>query len=362
MATAAKATKGATAVPDSNPQPPKQWRSVTVFPLNLSADDVKAIIDKFQDESKPDPLVSKQMRTWALEWIPDDDDENDSAVYQNEEDDPLEKSSETTGLENAADEDARESHEDALATGDGNHRSPVIPLEDDRDAAAPTQYVVSGKLVWRGEHVAVTLNSRCTWSDGPSPHLDYTCRVVSAQLHDGVRPGFADRLRRDAYVGPLLALAPDSSSSSPLLLLCEAHIRPGRERYRTDPDAAEGIRRALWSASATTVASGSSVGDDGGAAVLDVFDFLLQCVPLLPVPPSPNSAVTTTTTTTTPLAERAQLRLLEDAMCDACEREGDEALVEDLSLHRRSPGGDRSEDEQATSSSRHPHGKRAKHR
>jgi hypothetical protein len=36
--------------------------------------------------------------------------------------------------------------------------------------------------------------------------------------------------------------------------------------------------------------------------------------------------------TTTALADRARLRLLEDAMCDACEQQGEEDMVQDLDI------------------------------
>jgi hypothetical protein len=85
------------------------------------------------------------------------------------------------------------------------------------------------------------------------------------------------------------------------------------ERVHTDGTVAEAIRRCVWSTN---------------HEMMDIFDLLLQ-LPWLP---------TTTTTTTrnssthdntdqaavTLLANRLQLRLLEDAMVDACEHDDDE--------------------------------------
>jgi len=45
-----------------------------------------------------------------------------------------------------------------------------------------------------------------------------------------------------------------------------------------------------------------------------------------------DSGGTTTTTTISILADRAYLRLLEDAMFDACEKEGEDDLLDDLNI------------------------------
>ena len=84
-------------------------------------------------------------------------------------------------------------------------------------------------------------------------------------------------------------------------------------------DICEAIKRAVWSSAESP---------------LDVFEMLVQ-LPLLPIvehaslDPSKNNGQKMTTT---PLANRAKLRLLEDAMCDACEKEGDNELLDDLQI------------------------------
>jgi hypothetical protein len=114
-------------------------------------------------------------------------------------------------------------------------------------------------------------------------------------------------------------------------LLCQASIREGEERFVTEETVAEGIRRALWNTSSSTS--------------MDVMEFVLRYLPLLPVNNDNNdnndnkshANTTTTASTSLPLplrlmAERAQMRLLEDALYDACENEGDEELVESLEI------------------------------
>ena len=81
------------------------------------------------------------------------------------------------------------------------------------------------------------------------------------------------------------------------------------ERVHVSEKLCECIRRSIWSAVDSP---------------LDVIDLILN-LPCLP-------------THQTPLASRAKLRLLEDAMCDACEQEGEDELIEDLSISTKEGG------------------------
>jgi len=152
------------------------------------------------------------------------------------------------------------------------------------------------------------------------------------------------------------AIAPSSSSSSP-----HKHPLPMaflEERVWTNPRALEGVRRAVWGTS------------DSWMDVLDwLTHFLLLVVPFSSSLPGEMLATaaaaaagtatmittehtadpppTTTTTTNTrriesmqrALSHRAHLRLLEDALCDACEQQAaeEEMIQELLDLQSLSP-------------------------
>jgi len=86
------------------------------------------------------------------------------------------------------------------------------------------------------------------------------------------------------------------------------------ERVNVDEDSLEGIRNAIFSHC------------DGN---LDVLEILLN----LPYfPRSPSESLNNPNTPLCTLAERAYLRLLEDAMFDACEKEGEDELLDDLNI------------------------------
>eukprot|EP00536_Pseudo-nitzschia_multiseries_P018991 jgi/Psemu1/293730/fgenesh1_pg.3545_\ len=94
------------------------------------------------------------------------------------------------------------------------------------------------------------------------------------------------------------------------------------ERVDVTETVAETLRRALWSSAPSS---------------LDVVEVVLA------LPSLPCATTTTTTTTksstsgkkTTRLANRARLRMLEDAMLDECEKEGDERILEDLNISKK---------------------------
>jgi hypothetical protein len=93
------------------------------------------------------------------------------------------------------------------------------------------------------------------------------------------------------------------------------HVGHLEERVDVSEPVAEAIRRAIWSSSESS---------------LDIVEFVLS----MPSLPTMEHHTKTNTFATTPLANRAKLRLLEDAMLDACEREGEDGLLEDLSINK----------------------------
>lgn len=207
-------------------------------------------LDRHLDVSKPDPLALRQVQKWILEW--------------------------TT-------------------------------KEDVND-------VRSGSLEIHGEHMVVTLSSKCTWTSPDSGMLAFTLSARAQfqtkseakeakkrdKVANKVRAEIIKHLRDDDYIKSLL------EDKDVGLVLCEAHIQmcPGNEleeRVRVDDNVAEGVRRCIYSQS------------EGTLSLMD----LLVSLPFLP---------------SVPLAQRAKLRLLEDAMVDACEKEGENELLEELTL------------------------------
>jgi hypothetical protein len=203
-------------------------------------------LDEHLDTSKPDLLALRQVKEWDLEW---------------------------TSME------------------DGNNEQ-------------------SGSLEIHGEHMVVTLISKCTWTSPDMGTLSFSLSARARfrnkpkqgkkqdKVANRIRAEMMKRLRDDDYVKPLL--------EENGLDLCEAHIhvRPGNEleeRVRVDDNVAEGVRRSIYSQS------------EGTLGLLD----LLVSLPLLP---------------SISLAQRAKLRLLEDAMVDACEKEGENELFDELTL------------------------------
>ena len=181
------------------------------------------------------------------------------------------------------------------------------------DILVDDSYALNGSLEIHGAHVIVTLESQCTWTSPVSGTLDFTllarARFSSNRDHCSkrnkaeikIRAEMTKRLQDDDYIKPLL----DSRHG---LALCEAHIYwiPNKdhleERVRVDQQVAEGVRRSIYSQSSSTL------------ALIE----LLTCLPYLPLDNI--------------LAQRAKLRLLEDAMVDACEEEGENDLLDELTL------------------------------
>ena len=148
-----------------------------------------------------------------------------------------------------------------------------------------------------------------------------------------LRAEMLKRLRSDHYIRRLFV---DDNDANTDCALCEAliqqNLRSGdkaagtidvdelEERVNVDEGTLQGIKNAIFSQS-----------EDN----LDVLEILLN-MPYLPRLSSPSSdndeEVTTPNQWRSKLANRAYLRLLEDAMFDACEKEGEDELFDDLNI------------------------------
>lgn len=241
-------------------------------------------IERFIDENKPDPLSLKQLSCWSLEW-------KDS---------------------------------------------------DDQDFPLSPSHALKGTLRITGEYLVVSLIVTCSWStsDTDDSHgtLYYSCRASAkvrtksewkksrqadgynnnTKANDKVRSKMIKRLQQDAYISKILIQ--DNSDDKqktkrepPILAQAKIIVDDTGLEERVDVSEAicEAIKRSIWSSAESP---------------LDIIDLILQ-FPCLPTIEHQDII-----STTTKLANRAKLRLLEDAMVDACEQEGEDEILQDLAI------------------------------
>jgi hypothetical protein len=274
--------------------PETEEQSATTTRVSLTNDAFNQALEHYIDENKPDPLALKQVQSWTLEWKDDDD-------------------------------------------GESFNDYPFAP-----------SHVLEGNLQIGGEYLAVTLSVRCAWKLAESPpgkhgSLYYSChaqarfwtkseitkRKSSASSNDNddsakndktqdkIRTKMIARLREDSYISKHLLL-PQKDGKPRSALLAQANIKVDatdlEERVHVSDDVSEAIKRAVWSSAETP---------------LDVIELVLN------LPCLPTSSSNDKSHMTTPLANRAKLRLLEDAMVDACEKEGEDDLIEELKISEK---------------------------
>jgi hypothetical protein len=290
---------------------PNKSTTATVL---LSTEEFHDAIRRYIDDNKPDPLCQKQLQGWVLHW---------------------------TNVTNDCEE------EEDVPNGNTFHHQ------------------INGTLNIQGDYMVIVLHVKCQWRSPNNKHSDdnndtqkygdlcFSCHVsgrflTHAEQHQRTgqqnnpstatstvkgRPNnkivskMEAKLKGDAFISKLLLQPPSadcakggvnpklassstsssSSSSSSSILLAQAEIHFTainlEERVTVSEDVCEAIQRAVWPMAESP---------------LEVVDLLLN-LPFLP-------------TTLTPLANRAKLRLLEDALCDACEKEGDDDLLEELQI------------------------------
>jgi hypothetical protein len=292
------------------PLPQKIIHCLTMAPastkqVSLSSKSFEDALDRYIDYNKPDPLSRKQLEGWSLKWEDDDKNEKGDSSIQGFLSDP--------------------SHE------------------------------LQGTLEIGGEYLVVLLHVICRWkvavqskttsaSSSSTQHgqFFYSCHAsarfwtkselkekhkgfdrADKKVQDKIRSKMVARLREDAYISKLFVETSDSSSSQQSAqvpkgpLLAEAKIEYSandlEERVRVSEDVAEAIKRAVWASAESP---------------LDVIEVILH-LPFLPTTAHKSEG---STLATTQLANRAKLRLLEDAMCDACEKEGEGELLDDLKI------------------------------
>jgi hypothetical protein len=234
-------------------------------------------IEHYIDYNRPDPLSAKQLRGLSLEW------------------------------------------KDEEIQGD------TFPFHP--------SHALQGTLQIGGDYLVVSLKVSCAWfSEVSSPKygkLYYSCHASARclgedelkkrktsdddkqeKIQDKIRSKMVKRIAKDSYVSKILS----DKGEEKVALLAQANIQVAtnnlEERVDVSEQISEAIKRAIWSSAETP---------------LDVVELILQ-FPFLP------TTVHKKLMETTELANRAKLRLLEDAMVDACEQEGEDKILEDLGI------------------------------
>ena len=268
-------------------------------------------VGRYLDTSKPDPLVKKQIEQLKLSWeqlqVSTTDVVDNTPHHQWKLDGTLTVSSEYISI--------------------AIHVKCSCNVKNvDKDTE---QVVVNNKVNTQFDEfyfqlkVTGTLLPEVKEVDG-EPKLSSKERRAKSTLHAGI----IKRLQSDKFIRNLL------SNEG---VLCEALIQQSanctnqlEERVNVNEDVLSGIKNAIF----------SHVEDN-----LDVFDLLLS-MPYLPRSSGRDgpldSAVPSDLTTQglesgtskvhDMLGDRAYLRLLEDAMFDACEKEGEDEILDDLNI------------------------------
>ena len=312
-------------------------------PLGPSVGDFEAALASHVDESKPDPLARRQIENLVLQWGP---------------------SSSSTQQEHGQEESSREAEEIQEVCGTlalfGEYMSVSISStcvwrwkpcgqSDDICARASISFrlMTSAKFIPQSQHKRLQKERLQRTKDkektddndsGKSPKVDRKEQRAQTKI----RAGMIDRLKNDFYIKRLLDLdggspiSSDGKSDNEQVQLqrriCEAEIKQSfdsegtvkelEERVDVSEDALEGIRRAVLSHL------------DENTSVLD----LLLAFPYLINTQPETRKVGEGNAIPLQLGHRAILRLLEDACIDACEKEGEDELLDELNISGKDLG------------------------
>lgn len=276
--------------------------------VHLSSDLFQIAIDRYIDCNKPDHLARKQLEGWSFQWC---DEKLETKNDDNFVKDPSHKLQGTLEIGG----EFMVIHLQIVCMWNASASN-----SDNSDKNASVQY---GDFFFSCHaHARFWTNSE--WKEKGKQNTD----KKDKKIQDKIRSKIITRLQEDAYISKLLAttnlnVESQQSASNDVIkrsLLAQAniHFSPSslEERVTVSDDVCEAIKRAIWSSAESP---------------LDVVEVILH-LPFLPTTDHASSEDTASPIVTTSLANRAKLRLLEDAMCDACEREGEEEILDDLKI------------------------------
>jgi hypothetical protein len=299
-------------------------------------------MERYIDDDKPDVIRRRQIESWTFAWQPDDHGHDADMMAEDDDDDaPVATTTTTTG---------------GTATTKSTLSNNQPPPPPQKGIRRQRRKRIAGTLTWTGEYVRIQLHCTSTWQeeeeqdkageDGKGSDMNNNaaagtrfiakCSVTKTILRDDLvdaqqvklQTKLVQRWKQQQEVGGTNA----ATSSSMLLLdhpdpveLFEVSIILGsssEERGYWHEAACAAIQTILY-----TTADSS----------LEVFEFIIRYLPMvLPRSTAPGTTGTNDddslnqTTTTTQLADRAVLRLLEDATYDACAAEDSDTAEESL--------------------------------
>jgi hypothetical protein len=293
-------------------------------------------VERYIDEDKPDTLRRRQIESWRFAWW-DDAAAADPAVIA------ASPTTTTKATDTAASTDA------ALL---------FVP-----------DHCITGTLTWTGEYVTIRFHCTSYWKeeppdDGkkngtknepPRPKDDgdsggsfvAKCHVNQVTLRDDlskeqikVQQKLAKRWKKDATVTALLNTTGAAAVAVELFDVSIVVAPHGHDNNEQRSYWNENCCAALRTIFYTTAESS-----------LEVFEFIVRYLPTVIMPHHPqttsgSSSSQATTTTITKLADRAVLRLLEDATYDACAAEDSDTAEESLEeLHLDHPNDNDDDDD-----------------
>jgi hypothetical protein len=282
--------------------------SSSIVRVSLNDQVLQDALKIYLDETKPDPLIREQLSepTSSWSWVKESSDTAVPAVAELLEDAThyLAGTATWSGAYASVDLRVRTCWKASTVTT-------TKSVDGDDTGESHKQDDCNGSLVTVC-HASAHLGASTMPSDsseGKKPKKDKVQEKITSRM--------IERLKDDAYIAKwLLAKEPSLLYEANIMLSNEDNQL--EERVDTAPDVAEAVRRAVFFAAEDS---------------LDVLEVVLA-LPFLPAVKHATVLLSKNKkkTATTALADRARLRLLEDAMCDACEQQGEEDMVQDLDI------------------------------
>ena len=341
----------------------------------ISTAQFHAAITRHIDETKPDPLAKRQLERISLSWKEDEGEGSLALRNQRQQQQQNNRTSLVNGVLTLSSEYIsiviRAVCEFRVSSVSASKTTLPTTLSDDKIApkAVGATSLIQSEDVLKSSfddefYFQLTVHAKLkskSLETAIADENDDNLTMKKTREHR-LHLGMTNRLQSDVSIRRLLLLSDidrsdnhtannniiNSSNIDEGITLCEALIQRNRatqsleleERVNVDESILDGVRSAIY-----------SHAEDN----LDVLELLLN-MPYLPriavgfIFPLSNNAKgrggeegdhvsssftsddATTMTIINELAQRAYLRLLEDAMFDACEKEGEDELLDDLTI------------------------------
>ena len=262
-----------------HPPPPR--------PVSLETVLFQEKLAQHMEETKPDPLMRKQLEGWRLEWQDEEDDNG--------------------------------------------------KIQDSSSSSWHKQHRIHGTLRIEGEYVAVLIKATCEWTwnvkeegaeeeGGGGGCLFFQLQTRAELLlnksssGNNIRSRMITRLRQDDYIQKIL-------DDKQWFSVCETSVKLFHNQQQDQQDNNNnnnnnnGLEERVWVDNENGMEAIRRCVYSQAESPLSIIEILV-CFPYLD----------TTTSGCCPLGNRAKLRILEDAMLEECEREGEGDLLQDLQV------------------------------